>query len=289
MQTQFPVPENSEILSRPSAIDFLTKGLQPPSNLYVTLLDQLQITIFPFASPTVTIHARLLKPDGQITVLEQTCVPPQGNTPNPLTIPLAEGFLLSCTASVDALPTQNAPTYITVTLVRGRANNQAIATVLLSGYIWFRQPLSWPTSPPRVALDYPGIPFMETIINPAAGANFTITGSATWRRKIIAIMATFTCDANVAGRSIILNFNVTLNTVFTSRSNFTQAAGSQVIYCFSSNPLAQLAGVEYRQIPSDLMNSTTQDTIVSAVGAIQVGDQWSGITVYSYVWLTPNQ
>ncbi len=105
MTDKIPVPpvgaapataEHFQVASQRPAVKFLSRGVQPPSQVYVTNQDVL--TLLAASSQTaeaITVTYRLLRADGEL-ISGQFIFPITGdNNLNVKSEPLAEGFLLS--------------------------------------------------------------------------------------------------------------------------------------------------------------------------------------------------
>lgn len=149
--------------------------VQPPGAVYVTVNDTIQLRVWsPDAASTVNVSIRLLLPADQIipifgTVTVQTV----GSVPNVLSIPGAEGFLLS--ATIETPGAAQGQCYVTLELVRGLGtNDQTFGQLLIAGYPGASFRLGYPQSVPSSPTTGRGAIRSLTPANPPAGVDFTV-------------------------------------------------------------------------------------------------------------------
>jgi hypothetical protein len=273
------------IYSLPTGVSFSTRDLQPPAAHYISLNDQIRIAMYCVqAGGTVTVRARLLRTDGQITIFEQAiaCT----NTPNGRfsAFTLAEGFLLSVTAQLSNGDTNNVPPFIMVSLARGVSGSPQDVLVLLSDYVTVKGAISWSGGSSRRPYDGVGWPQLFSVSGPAPGANWSLLLPPGLRLNPISIKATLVTSAIVANRipRLALNFNGV--TVYEAEPAAAQTASTTIVYEWAPGAVASVGagGRVTMPIPGGYIGHNN-DTISVSTAAIDAGDQWGSISVFANV------
>src|SRR5262245_48144363 len=84
------------ILSQPPGVAFATRGVSPPSALYLSPDDYLYVTMWSGASNiTFVLRGRLLRADGYVSHFVSNLIPTADRLPSTLEVKLGEGFLLN--------------------------------------------------------------------------------------------------------------------------------------------------------------------------------------------------
>lgn len=280
-------------------VQFKTTHVDPPSPVYVTAEDSIQLFAGSNVSnPTLRIMGKLLRaplpnwnkidpssdPKNPTPLLLPPEISPIDETftvtttfVNPIaTIPLAEGFLLSLGFLTSTTESTGQWCFVHVALVRGGGPTPANPRTLFSGYVSAVLPLGWPDIPPMRTIDGAGIVRSITGSTPAAGAEISETMTAGTRRLITSFTASLTASAAVANRAPTFIIDDGANTLFQSPSFVAQTAGQAFRYSMGSqlmttNPLSTPL-VLYVPIPLMLRGNLRIRT--STIG-IQAADQWS--------------
>lgn len=175
--------------------------VQPPGAVYVTVNDTIQLRVWsPDAASTVNVSIRLLLPADQIipifgTVTVQTV----GSVPKIVSIPGAEGFLLS--ATIETPGAAQGQCYVTLELVRGLGtNDQTFGQLLIAGYPGASYRLGYPQSVPQSPVG--GAGHVHTIGGfsepPGAEAAQQVPAGVEWILRSFRVV--FTTSAVVANR-----------------------------------------------------------------------------------------
>src|SRR5437016_161510 len=91
---------NYEPSTWPRGAHFGHRGLNPATNLYITVEDRLRVQIINSAAGAeVDVTARIQLPDGQVIPMRQQLFPTSNRALNTFDFDLAEGFLLDLTAT----------------------------------------------------------------------------------------------------------------------------------------------------------------------------------------------
>lgn len=119
-----------------------------------------------------------------------------------------------------------------------------------------------------------------TVANPAAGAEWSITVTATKIWEVLSISCQLITDATVATRRIVISFNDGTNEIFKVGSQGTQTASLTNFHSFAENINSSAT--------HGAAVSTTMPKIVLPAGykietkslSLQAGDQYALITLY---------
>jgi hypothetical protein len=280
-QDQFQEP----IYSTPASVKFLLENIQPPAAHYIALNDKIRIALYCVQTGgTVTIRARILRPDGQITVFEQIigCT----NSPNGLfsDFQLMEGFLLSVTAQLSNGNNNVVPPFVMVALARGVSGSPQDVEVLLSDYVTVKGAITWSGGSSRRPYDGPGWNQQFTVGAPLAGQNWTTTITAGLRFSIVCIKSTLVTSAVVANRIPRLQLTSNGTLVYEAEAPAAHVASTTVVYEWATGVVASTSAGGRVTMPLPIgFIGHNPDTIAVATTAIDAGDQWSSTTIVANV------
>ena len=296
----------------PNLVTFGFVGVAPPSSLYVQRDDQLAFegqTLLAAGTESVTITARLLLSIAPVPgqpgnePLPAPSVPAQGNyiitiqrtianlptaSPQIITIPLAEGYLLSlsCTC-VNALA--RGATFVRAWINRTTAT---VATpnstnMLLADYVTQAANVGWPLARVLYPTEGPGNIRTVSITNPAAGADWTafVPSNARWRvQNWNAQLAIANAGTPRIIRSIVQDTLV--NIYWEGQPNQAAAINTTV-------QVSAASGQFTSAVDTALINlALPSPCFVPSAGAVRVlttninaGDQWSAIRLEVEEWI----
>lgn len=185
------------------------------------------------------------------------------------------GWLISVSVDSDTGSILPGELFAEVSLVRDETSTPQASHVLVAGYISRAIALSWPSVAPKGINDIEPEPTQGTLANPAAGVNLNIDGTARVMAYPIAINFTFTTDANVANRRMILKLGSDTFDFVVVIAQTVQTASLAWKYFFNlDGQLDQLTGLNYMlRLPRIVCPSSI--VIDTAIENIQVGDQIS--------------
>lgn len=255
--------------------------VQPPSRVYVTVDDVLELAIFaPITATQVNLSVRLLSPDGRLDGRFETyTLSTVGATPALQELRNAEGFLLSATVETPGAP--RGQCFVSLRLKRGLGTGDATyGDLILQGYPGSAGSIGYPQMQPYSPLEGRGRMRVITVPNPAVGAEWSLTVPAGVNWFVLGITALFTTSAAVATREPAFVFTdgaahiVGLTSAFTITASvsFTLVANVGVI------PFSQSTIFGNPQVPFDL-RLLAGWTVGSNTNLIDVADQWSAIVV----------
>jgi hypothetical protein len=267
-------------------INYATQNVPPPSNLYVTINDSLQVTLSGLGFFVCLLELRTLLPNGSIAITEEQFQSPGTKAPASFQFRLTEGFLLS----VAVFPKTGQPTrgslFAIISLIRGQAAATATVYSLTHGYIGQLSPLFWPSPRTDVPTAGAGMIQQTVVTNPAAGADWIYQTVALTRQRIQSISAQLVTSAVVANRQVQINLPSGAISGFIAPSPSVQPASTTFRYSFvpGLNSIALLANLVVVPLPPNLVVNFSQ-TIRTNTTLIDAGDQWQNIVVLSEDWL----
>ena len=267
-------------------VAFRTLDVLPPAAYYVGLDDQFVFHVYTdYAPVTFTFVARLLRPEGVITVeryeLANVAAGPQQLTGN---LSGVEGYVLSLSAAAPNVPLGAA--YITVTLMRAPYLTSGLTTALLmAGYASDKFVLSYPTTTPRGPVEGPGH-LMTVTTTAAAGAEWVIGVPlyARWQ----ALISWSVLTASSAGTARQVNFVVldrNSANVGVLPAPATQQPGTQMTYGINPGGAA-VATTDAQSIGASApLVFDAGGKLSSFTLNLQPGDQWSNVALQVQEWV----
>src|SRR5208337_2034479 len=273
-----------------SAVVFAFQGLQPPSNLYVNVDDQLIISAATSqTAEVVTINARLLMPNGRVEDMQFQIRPANTRVVLKQAFPLAEGFLLSVSASA-AVAVTRGQTFVRVSLQRSASGAGQPAYCLMADYATTQAVPGYPNGRTLSPTEGPGNVYTFSNPPPAAGNDFNCPVPTYARWRIRAVTAQLTTSAGVVNREPALIIYQSGNITYQAAALVVQTASTTVFYSgvgltpyTQCNPLIQLIGM-----PPDLVLSGqigAAASIRSNTINLQGADQWTSQIFIVEEWL----
>jgi hypothetical protein len=278
-------------LSGPSsAVSFAFKQIIPPSELYVNVDDQLIISgATSQTAEIVTVNVRLLLPNGRVEDMQFQIRPVNTRAVLKQAFGLAEGFLLSISASA-AVAVTRGQTFLRVALQRSASGTGNPAYVLLADYVTTQAIPGYPNGRILSPVEGPGNILTVTLGNPGAGADWSFALPTNTRWRLQSFRATLTTSAAVANRLVRVHVDGTTGGLWNGPAMVAQTA-SQVI-TYSGGALTPIVGIDPTIImlplpPNLIINgaSVAVQSFGSNTTAIQGADQWSVIAALVEEWL----
>lgn len=231
-----PAPASDLITTRLPQVSYLADRVPPPSPLYVTAVDNLQVRIWNVRpSQVVQLRGRLLRPDGEVVPMEQTFRPGTTAVEQRFSLPLTEGFLLNVSMYNDAGATMRGETFVSCTILHGAIGLDRRSHALLSGFLCWGTELFWPGTPPQYMASWPARLFTFVGANPVVGGevNETVPNNRRWRLR--ALYVTLVTSAVAATRRVHLAIEDDAgNIVYEFAAPDTQLASLTRNYCFAA-------------------------------------------------------
>lgn len=265
----------------PPEITFATSGLQPPTPLYVTKSDQLQVQVWnSLAAIEVDVTGRLLRADGSIIRLFQQLFPTSNSLANTFTVALTDGFLLDLSVNSPTASVLRGQCFIRGTLVRGPVAALSAVQLLVQDYIGTGQGVQWPGGLIRGSTESSGF-VTSQLVSVGAGLDWSVTVPTGQRWRITHFFAQFTASATVATRIPFIFVKDGSGNIIFENSGTASVTASQFV-TISGGPGVGNGGsltagfVVSLPMPAWL---TKGMSFGSNTSSKQVGDQWSAIAV----------
>lgn len=223
----------TDFVPRPAAplVTFKTKDTEPPSTLYVSQEDSLQIRVFSYlAGQSLNVLLRTLRPDGTVFETSQNFPLAAVQTLQTFQVNLEEGYLLGLLVAYNATGAAPHTNWIAVNLLRNGS-----VQVLVSGQLTPGAFLGWPGGPMLMPRDGAGVIRSITGSTPAAGAEINEVVPTNLRWNLLAFRYSLTTAVAVANRESNLTMDDGVNIFVTDVSSFTQAASLTETYAWMQN------------------------------------------------------
>jgi len=273
-----------------SSVSFLFEGVIPPSELYVNVDDQLIVSAATSQNgEIVTVNVRLLLPNGRIEDMQYQIRPANTRAVTKQSFGLAEGFLLSMSASA-AVSVTRGQTFVRAALQRSASGTGQPAYVLLADYATTQSVPGYPNGRILSPTEGPGQIYIYTTGNPGAGNQWQISTPVNARWRIRAAGSTFTTSAAVANRFPGIEIIVGGNLPWTSFCLAAVVASTtQLVYAGGITPYTSgVTTVSMLGLPPDLLISGVtgfQMVIGSITQGMQAGDAYTAIALLVEEWL----
>lgn len=260
----------------------MMEPLTTPVRLPVTRGDQLVALLKHFsAARTFTITALLEEEGGRLNVVQQDGVTDAAAITTAVALNLPKGALLAATIEGTETGTQPGSVYGRLVLRRGALSTSPQTYLLAEGYISPRSSVNWPFPTGRSPLfERPNL-FNQSVANPAAGADWTLTPSSTANVRLMTVTFKLTTDATVSTRDVFLEL-VDASANVLSRISLNQAQGASLArdYNFATG-LGHVGDVQGGSFWGALWDVWMQPNFVvrTSTTNIQAGDQFSLINV----------
>lgn len=284
------VPVDYSPANAGNSVQFLFKGVQPPSETYIGRDDQLVIQACSLVgAEVVTVNVRILQPGGRIEENQFVLRPSGTGVTLTTNNALAEGYLLSVSALCSAAITRG-QTFARAFLNRGAFGIGAPGQLLFADYLTTAISTGFPGGRFLSPIEGPGFIASAFVTNPGAGADWFVVVQSNVRWRIRSILATLTTNATVANRQV---------TVFASQGG-TKFFVGPAVQNIPAGTVAQVTAMGVSPVvaadttkvmiplPPDLILTGTAgfvQTLGVLTGNIQAGDQWSAIQVFVEQWL----
>jgi len=219
-----PPDPNAKIYGARPLVRFLSQAVQPPSNVYVELVDVLRIVAASSqANEVLTVNYRLLLPNGDVTEGQTSVKISSDRAINIHDEPLAEGFLLSCSCKAAAATTRG-QTFVRIFLVNPVLGPGQPSYMLMADYVTNAMAPAHPNGRVLAPTEGPGWRHSLTVANPGNNTDWSTTFPTNTRSRITSIAFYFNADAT-AGQRV-------------SRIVFTSSTGVRTYEAFASAPVA---------------------------------------------------
>jgi hypothetical protein len=256
---------------------------------YVTVDDQLVVTAWNSnaALTSLTFAARILNPDGSITV-EQFAVPnlTADRTPNTVAFAQLEGFLLGVAVGPPGVANSRGQTFVNVSVQRGFPQSAVVQRVLIADYVSSGFQPGWPASRVTSAVEGAGFTYTFAGSVPGAGVDASVAVPAGARWRVISVWVHVLTSAQAGVRQLRLQISQTGGQVYEITAASTQGPSTGNDYSWSDGvpqlPVAFLAQVN--PTPHGLLLSKGGQ-INFALNNIQSADQYTAAFATVEEWI----
>lgn len=278
------------LAGRANYVSFAVNNVPPPVELYIGVDDALVIQgATTQVSEVITVNVRLLLPNGRIEDNQFTINPPSTRAVLRKAFTLAEGFLLSASASAGNATTRG-QTFCRIYLQRGASGTGQPGQVLFSDYVTQFLAPAYPFGPQRSPSEGTGNLINVGVGNPGAGADWIKPLPVNTRWRIQSIFALLTASAAVANRQVSIILQNSAASMWQAVSIANQTASQATAYSFGaitpyvpSNPLIQVIPIPPGFILGNISGLSAQ--ILTSTLNIQAADQWTQMALYVEEWL----
>jgi hypothetical protein len=280
----------AQIAPTSSRITFAFQNVQPPSQLYIDVDDQLVISgATTQANEVITVNCRLLEPTGRLQDMQFQIRPTNNRLVVRTPFGLAQGYILSVSVSA-AIATTRGMTFARVAIQRSAGGTGQPAQMLFADYITTQSMSAYPSGRVLSPSEGPGNITEFTQANPLAGFDWQINVPVNTRWRVQAIDAVFTASAAVANRQVsFLTFaNLVVVMTATDAANITASQAVHVTISAAPvnvpvNPLKHVIPIA----PQFYINGSAfiSQALNSSTLGLQAADQWSAIDVTLEEWL----
>ena len=265
---------------------FLSRAVQPPSNVYVESSDQLVIACATSQrNEQLTVNYRLLRFDGVLLHGQFVMQPVSTRALLIHNEPLAEGFLLSVSCKA-AIATTRGQTFVRAFLTKPSLGAGQPSYMLMSDYVTTAMAPAHPNGRQLAPSEGPGYINTVSLGNPAAGLDWAFIVPANTRWRPICLIAALETNAAAPVRIVQLNWSGGAANCY-----FSCAAASQGPSIVVQYPAA---GIQPATPINPLVNPlvfppgifmTTAGGVSSNTGNLSAGDQWVNIAMQVEEWL----
>lgn len=214
---------------------FAVDDIQPPALFYVRPGDRLLITSrCNLASVILFIHGTMIGPDGRIHEISE-----RQETASDLSLtsnryPIGEGMLTHLTITTTQTALLRGQCFITAQLVRGLAGEATSYASLISSYVTYDTPATYPPSRIQFSTEGPGN--FQTVIQAAPTLppdEVTYTVPANTRLRLLSMVITVITPAGGGNRYIQIAVVRASSTTYQYITRTAQAGGLTFIIVFS--------------------------------------------------------
>jgi hypothetical protein len=284
---QFVAPEEPfQIFTKKPDVRFLSRGVQPPSQVYVSVGDDIVVGgASSVAGETVTFSYRLLRFDGELVLGQFQLALPADRSLKVYRESLAEGFLLSVSCKAAAATTRG-QTFVRVFLTDPALGAGQPSYMLMADYVTTAMAPAHPNGRVLSPPEGPGNLKAFIVGAPAPGADWQLTVPTNARWRIETVRADLATSAAAGNRTPRLFFGYGGPSSGSYAPIASQAPGTSFTYAAANtteyNTPASLTSAW--PLPANLVLLAGM-TIQSTTIGLDAADQWSGIAVYVEEWL----
>jgi len=285
-----PESPSTPILSAKSLIGFATRLVQPPSIVYVTIDDVLNLTMWnSLAGLTLMVVFRLLRADGQIIVETSEVIPPATRQATEVQVSLTEGFLLSVWVQQVVGTPLRGQMWIQASIAQRGAGTGQITQPLFCDYLSLPQGLGWPGGRQISSVEGPGLITTVTVIGQNAQLPYTLTVPLNMRWVLHSMSAQLATSPVVSNRTPTIRLRGAGGvSIYEAQSSISQPANVQIDYSFANVGIQAPAASLYQivPIPTPLPLAAGGSIDLEDFGS-GAGDTWNTISTTYEEWFDP--
>lgn len=278
--------DDFKIYSFQPNVRFLTRGVQPPSNVYVGVNDDIVCTCASSqTNETVTVSYRLLRFDGQVVLGQFQVHPNNLRTVASHSEDLAEGFLLSVSCNAGVATTRG-QTFVRIFLTDPALGGGQPSYMLMADYVTTAMAPGFPFGRVLAPTEGPGWIRTVTLANPPAGTDWLFNLPLNSRWRPICFNGQLATSAGGVNRIVRLQVTSGGSFVWIASAQASQAPSQFVNYCGAQQQIPILADTSENPInlPVGLI-LVTAGVIASNTALIGVADQWSLLALEVEEWI----
>lgn len=281
-----PDSEDFRVYTKAPLVKFLSRGVQPPSQVYVDTSDVLTVgCASSVAGEQVTISYRLLTAGGQLMKGQFTINPAADRSVAVKNEPMAEGFLLSVSCKAKVATTRG-QTFVRVFLSDPALGAGFPSYMLMADYVTTAMAPAHPNGRQLAPVEGPGNPRGLRVFSPGGGLQigFAVPTNARWR--VNSAFAQLTTDAVVGNRHVGIQVISAGANVFVGWCPDVQPASTLRTYgasTFTATPLTDPA-TGMLPLPAGvvLLAGNSLNTITFGMDA---ADSWAEMDISVEEWL----
>jgi len=285
-----PPSETAEIYTQKPLVGFATRGVQPPSIVYVTINDYLHLTAYTtMTGRTITCSYRVLAADGQIKYGGMTLSPQANASRADAYETMPEGFLLSASLTVNSGVLSRGQVWCELDITHGPPALAVDQQPLFSDYILSGATWGWPGGRQAHPIDGPGHSYSSPAS--AGGANFPQPfGPSTNRRwRVVSGSVGLTTSATAGNRQVAVQVWDSIGVQRIGHASpVLQPASTTFFYVFGNVPFYTPAGGTQVVIPLEPDVFLEQAAVIETVDiGFLAGDAWTAGVIYVEEWILP--
>jgi hypothetical protein len=267
-------------------VRFLSRGVQPPSQVYIDTSDVLIVGCATSMSGEVlTVSYRVLRADGQLVKGQFQILPASDRSISIHQEPLPEGFLLSVSCKA-AVATTRGQTFARVFLTDPVLGAGQPSYMLMADYVTTAMAPAHPNGRVLAPSEGPGAVVIYTSVFPAPATDPAIQVPTNARWRLLAVRGNFRTSAVVVNRMASLVVATVGTPMYSTPPTQLQPAGIQSLYCTTCTTLSAPIAINVSQwpLPNDLILLTGQ-AIQTLTLSMDAADQWFPLLVQVEEWL----
>ncbi len=284
---QFIQPgEPFKIMSAKPAVKFLSRGVQPPSSVYVSVGDDLAVAVASsLVDEVVTFSYRLLRFDGELVLGQFQVRPASNRTVTSYQESLAEGFLLSVSCKAAQAITRG-QTFARVFLTDPALGGGQPSYMLMADYVTNTMAPAHPGGRCLAPSEGPGNVYAFVGPTPAAGSDIFFQQPVNTRWRVMSFLADLATSAVIANRQITVGVMSFAQRIWRAAAMQPVLALTIAEFSAAAIPPTQspVAGVVTAAIPPDLV-LIYGGGFTTITANLDIGDQWSAPHVLVEEWL----